>query len=342
MSYRNDYGYTFAELIIAIFISLILIAGSFATYITQNRSFVTQESVSEVNTQSKIAHDLILNDIKGAGFGAPQEMNTDPVNGYTSVITPVDGNAAADAFTIVGGFRMIGTLWPVGIGPGSACPNSVQMGSTQVRIIYSGTDGPNTTDRQYLSIDGIDFVRVQACTLSGGTCDSSAGITFDKALTVDFPLVDTDGDGDCDAGRPVYLVEDATFCVDANSTLRRIRRGAVLPACTGIAASDDEVVAEFVEDFQLAYAVDADGDGQVDDDGSGIVDGPDFVDGSVIADPSTIRAVRVNILARSNRPDLNYDGQGDPPAVIENRNHAQTNDDFRRRWWQAIATMRNK
>lgn len=346
MSYRNDAGYTVTELIIAIFISLILIAGAYATYITQNRSFVTQESVSEVNTQSKIAHDMILNDIKSLGFGVTQDMNIDPVNGYTSVINPVDNSAAADAVTIVGGFRMIGTLWPVGVGPGSACPNNVPLDSTTVRIIYSGTEGPNLTDKRFLSIDGVEFVRVTSCTLVNGTCDSGSSITFDRSLTMDIPLVDEDGDGLCDAGRPVFLIEDITYCVDANSTLRRIRRNANVAGCTGIGTSENDVIAQNVEDYQLAYAVDANDDGQVDDlNGDGILDGGDFVNGNdpaIAANPSIIRAVRVNILARADRTDLNYTAQGNPPAAIENRNHAPTNDSFRRRWWQAIAVMRNK
>ncbi len=340
---RNDNGYTLAELIIAITISLILIAGSYATYISQNRSFVIQESVSEVNTQSKIAQDMIVNDIKGAGFGIPQDMNIDPVNGLTTVITPADRTIAPDAVTIVGGFRTVGTLWPIGVEPGSACPLTIPLGTTQVRLIYSGTNVPNLTDKRFLSIDGVDFVRVAGCTITNGVCDSANTITLDRPLTMDFPLIDIDGDGFCDAGRPVYLVEDTSYCVDANATLRRIRRNANLNNCTGIATSDDDAIAENVEDFQLVYAVDANNDGQTDDvNGNGLLDGGDFVNGVAVADPATIRAIRVNTLARSDRPDTNYTGQGNPPAAIENRILAQTNDSFRRRWWQTIVTMRNK
>jgi len=81
---------------------------------------------------------------------------------------------------------------------------------------------------------------------------------------------------------------------------------------------------------------------EVDIDGNGTIDGGDFLNGAAVADPSTIRAVRVNILARSDRPDPNYRSLGNPPAAIENRNHNPTNDDFRRRWWQTMVTMRNR
>ncbi|MBI5056628.1 MAG: PilW family protein [Nitrospirae bacterium] len=360
MPYLNDKGYTLTELIIAITISLILMAAASATYIAQNRSFVVQENVSEVNTQSKIAHDMLINDIRSAGFGTPDDMNENTINGFTAVITPVDGgNNASDAITIVGGFRMIGTAWPVGTGPATSCPAPSRMSfftTTQISIIYTGQDGPNVSNKRYLSIDGMNFVQVQNCALDANGICLSSPITITQTSV---PLVDTDGDGLCDTGRPVYLVEDATYCIDNTNInkplLRRIRGGGDPTTCTGIATSDDEVIAENIEDLQFAYTVDAidnitlaaGSDGLMDDqDGDLDFDTNDYlydgVNAGVIGTPSTIRAVRVNILAKSDRADMNYQDQGIRPAAIENRNHPQGTDNLRRRWWQTIVTMKNK
>jgi hypothetical protein len=333
--YRNVNGYTIGEMMVAILIGTLLISAATATYIAQNRSYATQDSVSEINTQSKVAHDMISNDIKTAGFGVSDDMNTDPINGYTTVITPLDSNTQPDALTIVGGFRRIGTLWPAGGGPGMACPNELPMGTTQVSIILSGNDGANMTDRRYLSFDGVDYAEVQSCTMSGENC-SSGIITLDRPLTASYPMMDTDGDNACDAGRPVYLIEDVTYCVDANSTLRRIRRNANVAACAGTANSDNEAIAENIEDLQFAYALDADNNGMLD--GGGYINNWSPISN----DPSAIRTVRVSVLARADKPDTDYTGQGNPPATIENRDHIQTNDAFRRRWWQKTVTVRNR
>ncbi len=330
--YKSMDGYTITEMLIAIVIGTLLITASAATYIAQNRSYTTQESITEVNTQSKIAHDLISNDIKTAGFGIPDDMNADPINGITSVITPLDSSFNADAITIVGGFRRIGTLWPAGGSPGMACPDSIPMGTTQVSIILSGTVGANTLDRSYLSFDGVDYAQVASCTMSGDNC-SSGTITLDRPLTATYPLIDSNGGTNCDTGRPVYLVEDVTYCIDNNSTLRRIRRNADAGTCNAIDTSDNEAIAENIEDLQFAYALDTDSDG--------MVDGAFINDGN-IPDPDLIRSVRVSVLARADRSDSGYAGQGIPPATIENRDHIQTNDDFRRRWWQKIVTIRNR
>lgn len=332
---KDNNGYTIGELMVAIVIGTLLIAAAAGTYIAQNRSYTTQESVSEINTQSKIAHDMISNDIKTAGFGVPDDMNADPINGYTSVITPVDSNTQTDAITIVGGFRRIGTLWPAGGGPGIACPAEIKMGSTQVSIILSGTVGANTSDRRYLSFDGVDYAIVQSCTMSDDNC-SSGTITLDRPLTATYPMIDTDSNGSCDEGRPVYLVEDVTYCVDEDSTLRRIRRNANVTDCTGTETSDNEAIAENIEDLQFAYALDADNDGMLDGGGYIINWSP------VSNDPSEIRTIRVSVLARADKPDTDYSGQGNPPASIENRDHSQTADNFRRRWWQKTVTVRNR
>jgi Tfp pilus assembly protein PilW len=331
-AFRNEHGYTITEMLIAIVISILLISAAAATYIAQNRSYTTQASISEINTQAKIAHDMISNDIKTAGFGVPSDMNMDPVAGNTAVITPVDSSTQPDAITIVSGYRRIGTLWPAGGGPGIVCPDEVSMGTTQVSITLSGTDGANTTDRRYVSFDGVDYAEVQNCTMSGSNC--SATITLDRPLRASYPLMDTTGDGKCDQGRPVYIVEDVTYCVDANATLRRIRRSANVAACTGSGLSDNEAIAENIEDLQFAYALDTDNDG--------MLDGGGFINNGGIANPSDIRTVRVSILARADRADDGYAGMGNPPAAIENRNHGTTDDNFRRRWWQKIVTVRNR
>jgi hypothetical protein len=314
-------------------------AAASATYISQNRSYVAQESVSEVNTQSMIAHGIITDAVRGVGFGVPDDLDENPINGYTTLITPLDRNNGTDAVTILTG-RMIGQLWPVGTGPGgmacAAAPPLTRLPplTGTVDIVYSGAVTPNNTDRRNLSMDGIEFATVTAV--------NNSTVTLSGNLGNQYPFLDTTGDTNCDTGRPVYLLEDVTFCVDANGTLRRIRRNADPVTCTGIASSDDEAVAENVVDFQLAYAVDANNDGQIDDDGTNMLDDGDFDNGGTVGDNADIRAIRINILARTDKADVNYQGMGNPPAAIENRAHAQPGDNFKYRWWQKIVKVRNQ
>lgn len=324
------------EVMMAIVIGLILISSVTATYVVQTRSYTTQDTISEINNQSKIAHDLIVNDIKVAGFGTSSNMNENPVNVRTSVVTPFDGNNAPDAITIVGGYRKAGYLWPGGVGSASDC-TTVQyskLGTNKFTLELYSTDTPNTTDNSSLTINGIEFVQVITAD-SGGT-----SIVLENSIAKSYPVRDTDGDNLCDSGRPVYFVEDLTYCVDADMTLHRIYKNADPATCTGTDTSIDEIIAENIEDLQFAYALDANGDGILDDPD---LDGEiNFFDGSAVANPAAIRAVRVNILARGDKPDLNYKSLGMPPVSIENRNHSTAKDNFRRHWWQTTIKIMNQ
>jgi type IV pilus assembly protein PilW len=308
LHHRNDKGFTVIELLVAIVVGIMVIGSAYVTYIAQNRSFATQERVSEVNAQSKIAFDMVANDLKESGFGAPSDMNMDPINGYTSIITPVDNAAGPDAITIVGGFRLYGNL------QGGVLFDSDQLQVSSPQVAVHNNDG--------LSIDGIQFAKIFDDTTSPLTMDRKSGVAADD-------------------GRPVYLVEDVTYCVDANRTLWRRRRGANPVACSG--SIDPDVIAENVEDLQFAYAVDADGDGQIDDqNGNGVFDAGDFLNYSVAMDPATIRAVRMNILAATATEDPDFQGLGAPPAIIENHPIAPVSDGFRRKWWQTVVSVRRK
>lgn len=342
--HKNEKGYTLVELIIAIAIGIVLISAASATYIAQSRSFSTQENVSEVNSQSKIAHNIISNNIRSAGFGRPDDMNIQqtPVNGIPNVITPVDNTNAPDAVTILGGLRFVGMLFPQGVGKNEiACPVPVLRGSNVISLVSPGNDEIEVAVGTVLSIDGFREVTVTNCVQDlDGSCNPKF-LTINPPAANNFPLIDTDNDGLCDNGRSVYVYEDHTYCVDGNLSLRRIRGGANVAACTGMAGSADDVLADNVEDLQFRYAVDANYDGQVDDqNGNGTFDDGDFIDNP--PDPRSVRSVRINVLSRTDREDDNFRGQGNPPAVIENRNHAATNDGFRRRWLQSMVKIRNR
>ena len=344
--HKCNKGYTLVEIIIAIVIGLILIASVMATYVVQTRSNVSQQGVAEVTDQSKVAHDMIANNIKMAGFGAPDNMTQHSINNITTVIDPFDSTSAPDAITIVGGFRMIGTIWPNGTAPKTPCPAYVEYEDTTIDILLSSDLVPDTNEMKYLSFDGIQYVEATSVSTTYDTTDGDrpliSNTTFDPPLPLYFPLIDTTSNGNCDTGRPVYLVEAVTYCI-RDTKLYRIWRNATAATCTANSGSDEEIIANNIEDLQFAYAIDSNGDGQLDTNGSNIVYYNAKGSPALTANPSTIRAVRINILARGSKPDLNFLSQGVQPANVENRDYDKSKDpdDFRRRWWQATVKIRN-
>lgn len=347
---RNCRGYTIIELIMALAIGSILVAAATATYVVQNRSYITQESVSEVNTQAKISHDIVANEIKGAGFGWPLGMDLDEtLLAGQDFMTPSNSTTAPDAVTILGGLRYVGMLFQQGAGlntlPCPALPDVYKIPkATSIAVVSPSGEPVRVPLGQIISIDAHEPKQVTSCTSgTDGICTDPGNLGLNSRIPEGFPMWDTDGDNMCDRGRPVYVYEDHTYCVDSGGTLRRIRRGANPATCAGTSTSDIDELAENIEDFQITYALDADDDGVIDEQNAvpGF-DAGDFVSVVAADERNSIRAVRINILAMTDKEDPNFEGQGNPPSTVEDRNHAATNDNFRRRWMRSMVKIRNR
>ena len=69
---------------------MVIIGAIYGSYISQQRSYIAQDQVAEMNSTSKIALDMIVNDIRETGFGLPEDLTTiqrtagcNGINGFT-------------------------------------------------------------------------------------------------------------------------------------------------------------------------------------------------------------------------------------------------------------------
>ncbi len=346
---NNNKGFTLIESMVAVVISSILIAAVSATYIVQSRSYTAQDDVAELNTQAKMAHDMIKNTIKGAPFSFnPNMADNVPAFIFTSsatdVISPRDsGGAGPDAITILTTLE-IGHMWPTGQSPASGitCDGvslpapGLQTEQLNADLVITGTVEPIAGS--FLLLSGREFAIVSSYT------PATSSVTFSAQTGQVHRLSDTTGNNICNRGATVYMLIDTTFCVDANNLLRRIRMGSVPATCTGTFGGEfNQVIAENVEDLQFAYAVDANPQDGVIDGSADLLDAPDFVDIPPASNFSRIRAVRINILTNTTRAGTSFAGLGNPPLFIENNGYAQpaAGDNFKRRWMQSIVLIKN-
>ncbi|GAB4542944.1 MAG: hypothetical protein Fur0020_12390 [Thermodesulfovibrionia bacterium] len=306
----SEDGFTLMELLVTVVMTTIVIAAVFTTFITQQRSFGTQDQVAEMVQSSKIAFNILVDTIRNTGSGYPESEYPD-INGHGVVIDAVDSgdNGGPDAVTLIGGFKRVATL-----------SQSLAYGSNQMRISYIDEPEFNMADKRYISIDGIGYATITNCTLDdNGKCDSSQLITLDRAVNVSYP-----------AGRPVYLVEDITFCVNDNRELQMRKRGANAATCTG--GNEVETVLQNVDDLQFSYGVDTDKD--------------NVIDRWVNTPPagSIVNAVRVGIVTRTMREDQDLNPASKPyhtTGITLENNNTPDNDRFRRMVWQMTITVRN-
>ncbi len=222
MFVRDDRGFTLVEMMVALVIAFLLVGWAFSTYLVHHRVFTTESQITEMQYEGGTALSVISRDVMESGFGVPDDPN---VNGVTSsvVISDSGDNGGPDSITLLGGYRVVATL-----------AGDVVPGMTTLTVNWIGNPMVNTTDRSYISIEGLSFFTV--------TDVNNNVVTLSSPVDRFYP-----------AGRPIYLVEDVTYFVS---------NGALLRASPTTNAAG-EPVATNVDDFQCA-SLDFDGDGDID------------------------------------------------------------------------------
>jgi len=101
-------------------------------------------------------------------------------------------------------------------------------------------------------------------------------------------------------------------------------------------------LANGVEDLQFAFAIDADGDGLIDDtDGDGIVGPGDYLNGDAVPDNDQIMAVRISMCIRSADWITKQPNSHRPPMEDHDGNFAQEPDGFSRKTISSRVLVRN-
>jgi prepilin-type N-terminal cleavage/methylation domain-containing protein len=286
----HDTGFTLIELLIAVFISVFALAAVYTSFTLQQRSFMAQDQVAETNLTSKIAFNIIAKDIRNAGFGYPTDENP-VVNSYSGSVTVTNGASSSDSMNLIGGFRQLATL--------TSSPN---VGTNTISISYgTGATKFNTSNRSYISLDGLSFSTINSCTTdAGGNCLDTSAMTLDDSVALPIPL-----------GRPVYLVEDITYQMSGNN-LQRVRAGG--------GSGNVDTIASNIDDLQVVWE-DVNGDTEI--------NLGDRIRINLLARTSG----EDTHLSPSQKP---YH----PSLTIED-NTTSVNDSFRRRLWTMEVALRN-
>lgn len=196
----NKRGVTLIELLIALVISAILVAGIYRVVISTQRSYVVQDQVVEIQQNVRGAINKMMREIRMVNFGRVVSFNQ-PTNSFVSNVLPVNGFATVltanlDNITIVGGFEQIKNAGnPITV---------VSFDSTIPSITLSNaTDEFDGAANGYLSIGGEESFIVQ-----NQPVGNTNTLTLDRAPTN--PV-----------GHFVFKVQAVRYFVDLNRVLRR-------------------------------------------------------------------------------------------------------------------------
>ena len=364
-------GFTLVELMIAIVISSVIVAGGYTILTTTHKATISNERAVGTQQNIRVAMELIARDIKLAGFGMPAAGNL-PVGGIAgncapggtiAAIRPVDNNPAIPLTAINDtGADTISLIVPTTIAPNAPALGWVLTSAAPTGPVSSTISLPATavTEMQNQGMADNSGAYVSLGGMATFPVTSSSGTTISLGNPVAAPL-------SIPNGTPVYLLQCITYqvqtgagnCGSAGPCLTRTVDSGTAPPIT-------TPLVDGVEDLQFAYACDGCNtainsgipNGVIDDlNANNTFDVADFQTNRVWSltsfDPATIRLVQVNIVARQTAIDQGT-GEGIQAGAlsgpIQISDHLASNDagyiaatyqSFRRRFLTRTVDTRN-
>jgi type IV pilus assembly protein PilW len=145
----NRKGITLIELMVAMVVSGMLMAGVYRTFVSQQHTYTVQEQVTDMQQNVRLAINRMTRELRMAGFGRVASFfsNGGKHGVFQHVVTPVGGNKV----TVVGAYQAITTL-------------SANATSGSKTIQVNDASGFNTGLKQYISINGTESFQIKKIT----------------------------------------------------------------------------------------------------------------------------------------------------------------------------------
>ena len=181
----NRKGMTLIELLVALSISGILVAGVYRTFVSQQHTYTVQDQVVDMQQNVRLAINRMTREIRMAGFGITDGTvfggggMTVGSDTFNSVVNPGGGGTSV---TVVGAYQLKTTLTAIA----ATGDNS---------IFVNDASSFDTGVRKYISINGLESHRI--VTIVGNE------IRFPSNPLTNGHL----------AGEPVYLVQAITYSI---------------------------------------------------------------------------------------------------------------------------------
>lgn len=198
--FKKDQGMTLVELLVALVISGLLLAAAYRTFIGQQKTFVVQDQVVDMQQNMRAAINRMMTELRMSGFGnvsmvLPVTIGANTFNNAVNLNTPTAG-----ALTIVSA-----------VGGTSTLTNEGGVGQTQV-VVSTLTDAQgnalfDTGNRKYISVGGLDSHMITS--IDSGT----KTITLNGPLTFYHPV-----------GTPVYTIRALSYWVAVVSGIPTLLR----------------------------------------------------------------------------------------------------------------------
>ena len=302
---RRATGFSLVELMVAVVVMAFVSAQLLLSFSQQHTSSLEHERTIEIQEEARMVSDLLLEDIRMAGYMVPKAM----------AVASVDGGAgASDSLCVSDPTFVPAASLPTATAKlsGAALLAAVAGGATQITLSTASLDLDGDGNDDFAVGEGIiigtdiESHCALITALAGGGGNTT--ITFDPPTIAGFTAAIDD-----------QAVPAIRYAVDEpNITLSR----------------NNVVLSNHIEDLQAEFGVDIDRNGTIENLAGNVEFPLDSVDGE---EYELVRNVRVHVTARETRPEQGFNGQY--PAAANRV--AGLNDNFKRRRITGDAILRN-
>jgi len=309
---RHAAGFSLIELIVSIAITFLIVFYTLATFTYQHQTYINVEQVSETQQNSRAIASLLERDIRNAGYMVPSAAASCGVDsdsaGDRIYLSDADAIRNIDELTST---QSKGSLGADVSSIASGTPDVVSVDSVVIdsQATYD-TDMDGTADSDFqigggaILVDTANPDRGVRCGTITAVGTSSVSMNFVNNFSAAATI-----------GANLVLVP-ANVYTQAAGPPPEIRRNGLMMATD-------------VEDLQVAWFYDDDGDGQVD---AGEYRGDSTVDYDPSAvDGANLREIRFNLILRTASDDLQRPSKAGTGQETENRDTNVAGDDGRRR-----------
>jgi type IV pilus assembly protein PilW len=312
---NKNQGFTIIELMIAMAIVSLVMAAIVSAFIFQQESYNTQEQVAVMQQNGRAAMSALSRDVRIAGFGLGNASTSyyDSSVGATAYLQAVTSHNS-----YANGTDSIDICYADPSNTATITddmPNSSAI--LKVDTVTGFEDGDLVIITNGINASILEVTATNASALiiqhnpGGGTINPPGGHNI-------FPA------GGYTAGSKLFKVQIKSYDIDFSDPLHPLMR---MDSDGPVGSGAFQPFADNIEDLQFAYIF-SDGDE---------ADSADDADGDDTNDHSDIRAVRINVLARTGRVMKNF--VGNRPAIEDNA--AGANDQYRRRLLTSTIKVRN-
>ncbi len=313
MTSSKNRGFTLTELLVAMALSLTVLAGLYSFYVTHQRLYAIQAQLLETQQNLRIALEIIEEDIQGAGgTGIP------PV----AAVTLINSTTESDSLSLL-------------VPDSSVCPEVPQP--IQIDTYHSVGSHMFLADT-CTNMEGKTGLLVDATGLNYRNLKLTKVMTVNDKVDFEsspFPVISSSGLTADYTGGTLVVLRQITYTVDLSSPSEPVLRRNLN---NGAGA---QPLANYIEDIQVSLGYDRNGDGIISEFGGTANDDETVYnvpgENNETEAPTNLRTVKIILVGRTRLQDPEV--KGFLPAILDRAEGGA--DGYRRKTRGARTQIRN-